>query len=85
MTNDHLNNAAKDLLTTLQKRVKFYLTVGWLKEEKLGVLVVYYDTRELLPHGLVPNQWRGYEVRVQDIIPPGASRPADPPYAWVIV
>jgi hypothetical protein len=80
----HLTNAASDLEAYLKRSIRFYLTVGWLKEDASSVLMVYYDEHYDIPDKLLPRQWRGYEVRSQPTYPLGARRPVQPGPQWII-
>lgn len=85
---DTLTLAAKDLEGYLKPKLRFYFTVGWIKEPNLDVLVVYYDQRESLPSNAVPSTWRSCRVRTQPTLPPGVRPPeteADYGYAWMVM
>jgi hypothetical protein len=79
----HLTNAAKDLEAHLKRFVSFYMTVGWMKEDK-PVLMVYWDLRHQLPDKVIPTMWQGYEVREQAVMPPGARPKEMPNLPWII-
>ncbi len=79
----HLEDAAKDLEAHLKRFVSFYLTVGWMKEDK-PVLMVYWDLRRDLPDKVIPALWQGYEVREQAVMPPGARPREAPNFPWII-
>lgn len=77
MDTQALSKVAEDLENYLKGKVTFYLKVGWMREAARDILVVYYDEREVLPKGVVPNYYRNVLVRVQGTLPPGVQ-PTDP-------
>ena len=84
MKTEELTAAAEELQNHLEPKVSFYLRVGWIKEKSGPELVVYYDEREPMQHGLVPFWWRGISIRVQGVLPPGVQPPVDDvPVSWI--
>lgn len=79
-----LTSIASDLESVLQQKIKFYLRVGWIREDSSDILIVYYDERELLPPKVVPDRWQGILVCTQGVLPPGVKPPEESsPFKWV--
>lgn len=87
MSNASLTATAGQLESYLQRKVKFYLRVGWMREDSGSILIVYYDRRESFPKGTVPKRWKTIDVRTQGILPPGSKPPdpADITWMWMVM
>ena len=82
MGNSTLTSRAKSLELDLQSKLKCYVRVGWMIEEKSEIYMVYVDRRASIRDKDIPGNWFGNVVKVQEVYPPGTRPDPDPGPAW---
>lgn len=71
-TNTILTNRSSELAELLKKKLKCYVSVGWMKDPDAGPLyMVYVDQHALVDTKEIPSGWYGLPVVSQDVLPPG--------------
>jgi hypothetical protein len=80
--NATLNRRAEELEGKLQPKLKCYMTVGWVKQDKSVTFVVYYDQRKGIRASDIPAKWYGFDVKRQKCLPPGVRPSEAPGPAW---